>query len=96
MAKNSDKLNAFAGIAAVSAVIAMVLVLSNLFVIVPLASDFISQIPAWTGNVEDLFRELTQIDVRLQSVNEGMALLAIGGLMTLSITSTVAAAKIAR
>lgn len=92
--RKADKLQLLAGIAAVSAVIAMVLILSSLPVIVPLLSEFISQLPASAVSAEEIIGRLAQIRVATPNVIDLFALLAIAGFMFLSITTTVAVSKI--
>jgi hypothetical protein len=94
--RNSERLNAVAGIAAVSAVIAMILILSNLAVLEPLVSEIVRQLPAWEGNPDQLFNQLARIRVQIPDMYEVAALVAIAAFLTLSLTSTYAASKIAR
>jgi hypothetical protein len=96
MGKSPDKLNALAGIAAVSAVIAMVLILSNLPILTLISSDFASQMPAWSGSFDNLLAQLIQFRVPLPSMVDAIALVAIAGFVALSVTSTVAASKLTR
>lgn len=92
--RKDDKLQLLAGIAAISAVIAMVLILSNLFVIMPLVSEFVNQLPASAATMEDLIGQLSNVKVHIPNGIDRIALLAITGFMVLSITSTVAVSKI--
>jgi uncharacterized protein YybS (DUF2232 family) len=92
--RKDDKLQLLAGIAAISAVIAMVLILSNLFLIIPLVSEFINQLPASAATLEDLLGQLSNVKVHVPNGIDRIALIAITGFMVLSITSTVAVSKI--
>jgi len=92
--RKDDKLQLLAGIAAISAVIAMVLILSNLFLIIPLVSKFINQLPASAATLEDLLGQLSNVKVHVPNGIDRIALIAITGFMVLSITSTVAVSKI--
>ncbi|HEV8386700.1 MAG TPA: hypothetical protein VGQ03_03670 [Nitrososphaera sp.] len=92
--RKDDKLQLLAGIAAISAVIAMVLILSNLFVIIPLVSEFVNQLPASAATIEDLLGQLSNVKVHVPNGIDRIALIAITGFMVLSITSTVAVSKI--
>jgi uncharacterized protein YybS (DUF2232 family) len=92
--RKDDKLQLLAGIAAISAVIAMVLILSNLFVIIPLLSEVINQLPSSAATIEDLLGQLSNVKVHVPNGIDRIALLAITGFMVLSITSTVAVSKI--
>lgn len=92
--RKDDKLQLLAGIAAISAVIAMVLILSNLSVIIPLLSEFVNQLPSSAATIEDLLGQLSNVKVHAPSGIDRIALLAITGFMVLSITSTVAVSKI--
>ena len=92
--RKDDKLQLLAGIAAISAVIAMVLILSNLFVLIPLVSEFVNQLPASAASIEDIIGQLSNVKIHFPNGIDRIALLAITGFMVLSITSTVAVSKI--
>ena len=92
--RKDDKVQLLAGMAAVSAVIAMVLILSNLSVLVPILSDFNSQLPASATSTEDAIEQLTRVKVPTLNLIDALALMAITGFTVLSISSTVAVSKI--
>ena len=92
--RKNDQLQLLAGVAAVSAVIAMVLILSSLPVLIPLLSEFIGQLPASAASAEDIVGQLAEVKVHTPNIIDAIALLAIAGFMVLSISSTVAVSKI--
>ena len=94
--RRDEKLNALAGIASISAVVAMVLILSNLPVISSLITSIATQLPAPAASVDETIGELAKVNVQPPSMLEGIALLAIAGFVALSISSTVAVSKIVR
>lgn len=96
MARNSDKVNAIAGVAALSALIAAILIVSNLEIISSLLNSLASQMPLWTERPEDILQQLLQIRLPLPDIVEGLTIYVVMGLLVLSIGSTLAAAKIRR
>ena len=96
MGRSSDKVNAIAGVAALSALIAALLTVSNLDATISFFSVFASQMPSWTGRAEDILPQLSQINIPLPNIAEGLNVYLIMGLVTVSISSTLAAAKIRR
>ena len=96
MGRNSDRVNAIAGVAALSALIAALIIVSNLDAMTSLFSVFAIQMPSWTGRVEDILPQLLQINVPLPDIAEGLSVYVTMGLVTLSIGSAFAAAKIRR
>jgi hypothetical protein len=89
----TEKVNALAGVAAISAVVAMVLTLSYLSVIMALASAIASQIPTSIESVDDLVSKLVQLRVQPPGVIEAIALLGVVGFIAVSISATVALSK---
>ncbi len=94
--KSDDKINAIAGIAALSALVAMLLTLSNLGVILPLVSSFIVEITPESLQADEIVQQLAEVRVPLPDTGAGIMIGAIGGFIAISITSTVTAAKIRR
>jgi hypothetical protein len=94
--RNEEKVNALAGIAAISAVVAMVLILLNLSVVMPLASSLASQVPAQPTSFDDLAGQLAQLRVQRPSAVDSVALLGIAAFIVISISSTAAVTKLAR
>jgi hypothetical protein len=94
--RNEEKVNALAGIAATSAVVAMVLILLNLSVVMPLASSLASQVPAAPTSLDDLMGWIAQVRIQQPSAIDSVALVGIAAFLVISITSTVAVSKIAR
>ncbi|HKU48391.1 MAG TPA: hypothetical protein VJP79_00450 [Nitrososphaera sp.] len=96
MGRNADKLNAIAGVAALSALVAALLIVSNMEQVKFTLSSIASQMPAWTSQPNEIVQQLVQIRVQFASMSESLTVYTIGGLVGLSITTTVAAAKIYR
>jgi hypothetical protein len=94
--RNEEKVNALAGVAAISAVVAMVLILLNLSLVIPLVSSLASQVPAPPNNFDDLAGQLTRLQIQQPNAMESVALLGIASFLVLSLTSTVAVSRIAR
>jgi hypothetical protein len=95
--RNEEKVNALAGIAATSAVVAMVLILLNLSVVMPLASSLASQVPPATPtSLDDLMGWIAQVRIQQPSAIDSVALLGIAAFLVISIASTAAVSKIAR
>lgn len=96
MAKRShDKVNAMCGLAAISALVAALLIVSNSDLVLKLLSSFVIEMPPGFG-VQDIIQQLAQIKVTLPNSAERSVIFAIAGFLAISITSTVAAAKIRR
>ena len=94
--RNEEKVNALAGVAATSAVVAMILILLNLSVLVPLASSLASQFPAMPSSFDELAMHLTQLRIQQPSATDSVSLLGIASFLVISITSTAAVSRIAR
>ena len=94
--RNEEKVNALAGIAAISAVVAMVLILLNLPVVTSLASSLVSQVPAPPTSFDDLAGQLAQLRMQQPNAVDSVALLGIAAFLVISISSSVAVSRIAR
>ena len=94
--RNEEKVNALAGIAAISAVVAMVLILLNLSVVMPLVSSLVTQIPAPPTSFDDLTGQLAQLRIQQPSAVDSVALLGIAVFLVISVSSSVAVSRIAR
>ena len=92
--RKDDKLQLLAGVAAVSAVIAMVLILSNLFIIIPLLTEFIGQMPVSAASMDDIIGQLARVNVQAPNGIDLVALLATASFLIISISSTAAVSKL--
>lgn len=97
MAKGSDdKINAVCGVAAVTALVATLLIISSLNLLLTFASAFVIDLPLDVTRVGDIVQQLLQIKVPVPDATEALVLSAIAGFAAISITTTVAAVKISR
>lgn len=96
MVKNSDKVNAVAGVAALSGLTAAILIVSDLDAISSLLYTIAGQLPSWTGRPEDIFPQLSQVNLTFPGIVEGLNIYAIMGLLGLSVGLTTVAARIQR
>ena len=91
--RKEDKLHAFTGVAGVSALIAMILILSNLSVVVQMLSALAVQMPTSAASFEDIAEQIFQIRVDVPSAIDIVVLSAIAGLVFLAIASAAAASR---
>jgi hypothetical protein len=96
LVRNSDKVNAVAGVAALSGLIAAILIVSDLDAISSLLYTLADQLPSWTGRPEDILPQLSQVSLPLPDIIEGLNIYAIMGLLVLSVGLTTAAARMRR
>ena len=95
MGKGSDdKINAVCGIAAVTALVATLLIISSLNLLVTFASAFVINVPLHVTRADDMIQQLLRIKIPVPDTTEGLVLSAIAGFAAIAITTTVAAVKI--